>query len=69
MIKRRKFLKILIKEFGVNFTRQAKGSHEVYTSKDGWAIIHMCEEIPDGTMWEIIGQLKLDKEEFRKKLK
>lgn len=69
MIKRRKFLKILTKDFGVNFTRKAKGSHEVYTSKEGWTIIHVCDEIPEGTMWQIIEQLKLDKEEVRKKLK
>jgi len=68
MIKRRKLLKILMKEFGVNFSRQAKGSHEIYESANGWAVIHVCDEIPVGTMWEIVEQLKIDKAEFRKKL-
>ena len=69
MIKRRKFLNILADEFGVRFIRQAKGSHEIYTSKEGWAVIHVCDEIPDGTMLEILKQLKIEKDEFRKKLK
>jgi predicted RNA binding protein YcfA (HicA-like mRNA interferase family) len=68
MIKRRKFLKILADEFGVRFSRQAKGSHEIYESANGWAVIHVCDEIPEGTMLEILGQLKIDKREFRKRI-
>jgi predicted RNA binding protein YcfA (HicA-like mRNA interferase family) len=68
MIKRRKLLRVLSKEFGVRFSRQAKGSHEIYESDNGWAVIHICDEIPEGTMWEIVTQLKIDKDEFRKKM-
>ena len=68
MIKRRKFIKILLKDFGVKFSRQARGSHEVYESNGGWAIIHICDEIPEGTMWAIVDELKIDKQEFRKKI-
>jgi predicted RNA binding protein YcfA (HicA-like mRNA interferase family) len=68
MIKRRKFLKVLAKEFGVKFARQARGSHEIYKSKDGWAVIHVCDEIPEDTMNEILKQLRIEKKEFRRKL-
>lgn len=69
MIKRRKLVKILVHDFGCRFVRQAKGSHEVYASQMGWATIHVCDEIPEGTMFAILEQLKIDKKEFRKHLK
>ena len=69
MIKRRKLIKILTRDFGCKFIRQAKGTHEVYKSAEGWAIIHVCDEIPEGTMLAILEQLKVDKDEFKKRLK
>jgi len=65
MIKRRKLIKILTQDFGCKFSRQAKGSHEIYESSEGWATIHVCEEIPKGTMFAILEQLKIDKDEFK----
>jgi predicted RNA binding protein YcfA (HicA-like mRNA interferase family) len=67
MIKRRKLIRVL-KGFGVEFARHAKGSHEVYKSDSHWTIIPVCEELPEGTMWAIVEQLKIDKDEFKRRL-
>gem|GEM_PF-7029905 len=69
MIKRRKLIKILTHDFGCRFARQAKGSHEIYESADGWAVIQVCDEISEGTMFAILEELKIDKNAFKKKLK
>jgi predicted RNA binding protein YcfA (HicA-like mRNA interferase family) len=68
MIKRRKLIKVLTKDFDVKFSRQAKGSHEVYQSPHGWAIIHISEELPEGTVFAIHEQLKIDRKELKKKI-
>ena len=69
MIKRRKFLKILAHDFGVKPSRHGKGSHEIFERGKGWAVIHVCDEIPEGTMYAILDELKIDKSEFKKRLK
>jgi len=68
-IKRRKLVRLLESEFGVVFTRQGNGSHAIYSSPNGMAVIPYYEEISGRLVIKILKELDIDIEEFIKKLK
>ncbi len=67
--KRRKFVPLLEKEFFVKFIREGKGSHALYSSPNGLAVIPHYDEISGVLAKKILKELDIDYKEFLKALK
>ena len=67
-IKRRKFVGLLQTEFLVTFVREAKGSHALYQSPNGRAVIPYYEELSGRLVIKILKELHIDYDEFVKAL-
>jgi predicted RNA binding protein YcfA (HicA-like mRNA interferase family) len=68
-IKRRKFVSLLRRHFFVTFVREAKGSHALYSSPKGSAVIPYYEELSGLLVKKILTQLDIDYDDFSKFLK
>ncbi|MBN2517891.1 MAG: hypothetical protein JXB14_03520 [Candidatus Altiarchaeota archaeon] len=65
-IKRRKFLSILTEEFNVKFVREGRGSHALYASANGKAVIPHYDELSGVLVRKILKELDIDSSEFMK---
>jgi predicted RNA binding protein YcfA (HicA-like mRNA interferase family) len=63
-IKRRRFVSLLLKEFLVKYIREGKGSHALYSSPNGMAVIPYYEELSGKLVKSILKQLDIDYIEF-----
>ncbi len=67
-IKRRKFVRLLESEFCVRFVREGKGSHALYASPNGMAVIPYYEEISGKLVVKILKELDIDRGAIEKLL-
>lgn len=67
-VKRRKFVRLLESEFFVKLIREGKGSHAIYSSPNGMAVIPHYEELSGKLAAKILKELDIDLEEFTKRL-
>jgi len=68
-VKRRKFVPLLEKEFFVKFVREGKGSHALYSSPNGLAVIPYYEELSGMLVRKILKELDIDYKAFLKAFK
>ncbi len=67
-IKRRKFIAVLEKEFSVVFSREGRGSHAIYVSAAGMAVIPHYEELSGELVKKVLKELGIDQKEFMRRL-
>jgi|GEM_PF-2873569 len=63
-IKRRRFISILEKDFSVRLKREGKGSHTLYCSPNGLAVIPRYEELSGMLAKKILKELDIGYDEF-----
>ena len=63
-VKRRKFVSLLKKEFFLEYIREGKGSHALYRSPNGMAVIPYYEELSGKLVRKILKELDIDYNEF-----
>lgn len=67
-IKRRKLVRLLEAEFCVRFVREGKGSHALYASPNGMAVIPHYEEISGRLVAKILKELGVEQRKFEGKM-
>ena len=67
-IKRRRLISILAKDFDVKFVREGRGSHALYASPNGRAVIPHYEELSGILVKKITKGLDIEFSEFMKSM-